>query len=250
MATTTVTTLNQTVIDKYKITQIHKYISSGQRDVYVVDADGKKVVIKIMALIATERLEREINICRSFSGKPGLPVFISMELVEGKVVLIEEYIPGSPLSDIASTYIGDAGRVKLLLKDTINIMIPLWEQGLVHRDIKPENIIIKPNDTPTVIDFGIAKDFNADSVTEAGLQPHSPFYGAPEQYSGDKDFISLKTDLFSIGVLGYTLFYGKRPFGNTKAEIAQDSWTPLRPLTYQKIVLFTIFCNAASISQA
>ena len=232
MATTTVTKLNQSVIDRYGITEVLRSIPpSGQREVYVVVANGKTVVLKVMAFIATERLDREINICKRFDGIPGLPVFISMEVIDDKVVLVEEYIPGETLSSIAHTYKGEGDRIKLLLKNIISIMMPLWaEHEIVHRDIKPENIIIKPDDTPTIIDFGIAKDFNAASVTEAGYQPFSPFYGAPEQYSGQKELIQFTTDMFSIGVLGYTLYYGKRPFGDTRPDIEkrfQDASTPL-----------------------
>jgi len=231
MATTTTSTLNQTVLDKYGIIEVIQRIPSGQREVYIVKTSDGIVVIKVMAFMATDRLEREINICKRFSGFAGLPVFISMEIIDGKVVLVEEYIPGEVLSSIAHTYQGDGNRVKLLLRNLINIMLPLWtEHAVVHRDIKPENIIIQSDDTPTIIDFGIAKDFNAASVTEAGYQPFSPYFGAPEQYNGQKELIGITTDMFSIGVLGYNLYYGKRPFGNSRAEIEkrfQDSSTPL-----------------------
>jgi serine/threonine protein kinase len=163
--------LHPTVLSTFGITQIHKHISSGQRQVYIVEAQGKTAVIKIMSTIAADRLSRELDVYKRFAGKPGLPVLIDIKAIEGKIVLLEEYIPGHNLQEVASKYTNDESKVKELLKSIITIMLPIWEANLVHRDIKPENIIIKPDDAPVLIDFGIVKDFNSDSVTEAGSQP-------------------------------------------------------------------------------
>lgn len=88
-------------------------------------------------------------------------------------------------------------------------------QGVVHRDIKPDNIMITADNTVRLIDFGLSKATknNKNMTTVAG----TPFYMAPEVLEGS---YSAKADIWSLGVLLYTLVCGYLPFqGNSAPEV-------------------------------
>ncbi len=82
-------------------------------------------------------------------------------------------------------------------------------RGVVHRDIKPSNILLMPDGTPKIIDFGIAVMSLTGTQTVTGLVG-SPSYMAPEQVRDGA--ASVHSDIYSLGVVGYELLSGKRPF--------------------------------------
>lgn len=84
--------------------------------------------------------------------------------------------------------------------------------GLVHRDIKPSNLWLEvPSGRVKVLDFGLARDPQADTnLTRAGTVLGTPAYMAPEQARGLP--VDARTDLFSLGAVGYHLLTGKSPF--------------------------------------
>lgn len=88
-------------------------------------------------------------------------------------------------------------------------------QNIVHRDIKPENIMITDDDEVRLIDFGLSKASNGKKAlqTVAG----TPYYMAPEVLDGN---YAAKADIWSLGVLMYTLVSGYLPFqGKNSAEV-------------------------------
>ncbi len=81
-------------------------------------------------------------------------------------------------------------------------------RGVIHRDIKPANIMILPDDTVKIMDFGIAKA--GASLTTTGQVVGTPNYMSPEQVRGKH--LDGRTDLFSLGVVLYEMLTGERPF--------------------------------------
>lgn len=220
----TTLTLNNVFMQKYDIKNIIDNIKGGQKNVFIVELNsGKKVVIKIFHSFEV-REKKEIEFYKKYEHLSGIPKIIDVSEHSGSIILIEEYINGNNLDKVAATgyYLNNGERVISLIKDIIFILKPMWEDGLIHRDLKPDNIIITTDYKPVIIDFGIAKDSNASTITETGFQPNSWKFASPEQIFAKKDQISYRTDFFSLGVISYYLYYNKLPFGNTKEEVIKQ----------------------------
>jgi hypothetical protein len=94
------------------------------------------------------------------------------------------------------------------------------DHGILHRDLKPGNILIDKDDQPHVTDFGLAKQFKADSGhTRTGAVLGTPSYMAPEQAAGSKD-LGPACDVYGLGALLYELVTGRPPF---RAETPMDT---------------------------
>jgi serine/threonine protein kinase len=85
------------------------------------------------------------------------------------------------------------------------------DKGIVHRDIKPENVFIGPDDSVTILDFGVARLLeDGGKTSETGTFFGTPHYASPEQVAGGR--ADHRSDLFSTGVILYELLTGRRPF--------------------------------------
>jgi serine/threonine-protein kinase len=195
-------------------------VKGGQKNVNFVVIDGVEQVMKLFDGGYDERFKREMEIYEKYKEIDGIPKIFAIDEYEGEIVVFEEYVAGDTLEVCAGAYVNKMDLVKELLHGLFNIMKPVWKDNFVHRDIKPANIIIRDNGTPVLLDFGIARQLNDDSITVTGAQPGSYKWASPEQYNGKKEMISYRTDFFSLGVLSYFLFHGKLPFGSTIEEIA------------------------------
>ncbi|MCF8449894.1 MAG: protein kinase, partial [Taibaiella sp.] len=212
--------MNQDFLDAFRITGFFApEKKGGQKTVYFVEREGSRQVLKLFDGGKDARFDREMEIYEKFKHLEGIPKIYETVDYKGEIVCFEQYIEGNTLIDILAKYSGDYLLIADLLLNLFETLQPIWESKLVHRDLKPENIIIKPDGKAVIIDFGIARDLAADTLTVTGFQPGSWRWQAPEQYQGLKDMISYKTDFFSLGVIGYFLYYQKFPFGNSPDEI-------------------------------
>jgi eukaryotic-like serine/threonine-protein kinase len=114
---------------------------------------------------------------------------------------------------------------KLPLDKALQLTIELAEaldcahaQGVVHRDLKPSNILLTEDGHAKIADFGVAK-LNLANHTLAGRALGTPAYMSPEQLNGDP--VDGRSDLFSLGVVLYTVLTGHRPFqGNSAITVS------------------------------
>jgi serine/threonine protein kinase len=137
--------------------------------------------------------------------------FIVMELLEGRdlAAILADDTPPLPES------------VRILLQAASGIAAG-HSVGVVHRDIKPGNIFLVEPDGHSVrmLDFGIAKLMEAESeedLTMFGHQPHSPAYASPEQLDPKRP-LTPAADVYQLGLVGYELIAGSKPFSPDERE--------------------------------
>ena len=164
---------------------------------------------------AQKRFEREVslaaklnhpNIARIYdSGIHQGMYYYAMELVDG--IHLDEYIKQNKLS---------VYEVLELVKYVCMAMSYAHDLGIIHRDLKPSNILVNKDGIPYVVDFGLAKETEADekniTISVEGEIAGTPVYMAPEQAAGRISLIASYTDVYSIGVLLYKILTGRFPY--------------------------------------
>ena len=139
---------------------------------------------------------------------------------DGNYYIVMEYIEGKTLKQLLQK------RGALTLNEVIDIMTQLTdglahahEAYIIHRDIKPQNIMIEDNGLVKITDFGIAMALNSTQLTQTNSVMGSVHYLPPEQANGKGS--TVKSDIYSLGILMYELLTGSVPFkGDTAVEIA------------------------------
>ena len=134
--------------------------------------------------------------------------------------IVTEYFPGGSLELRIRNLMSVRDSVDIFVQ-IAGVLVVLHGAGVCHRDLKPANVMMRPNGSIVLIDFGLAKRLeNATQLTVAGQVRGSPFYIAPEQSEGLAT--DERTDLYSLGIMFYEMLTGHRPFrGNSVIAIIQ-----------------------------
>ena len=139
---------------------------------------------------------------------------------DGDYYIVMEYVEGKNLKQLLKK------REKLTAAEVVDIMLQITsamgcahDSLIIHRDLKPQNILIKDDGEIKITDFGIAMALNATQLTQTNSAMGSVHYFPPEQANGKGS--TLKSDVYSLGIMMYELLTGKLPFrGDNAVEIA------------------------------
>ncbi len=190
----------------------------GQKFVFsCIDPQFGSCVLKLIQPGAEERFEREIEAVTRIASDYIPKVFqvgtVSSQVGE-LIWLIEQRIEGITLRQLLLRGPLSKDLLLFLASNLISASASAEAVQVVHRDIKPENVIIEQLGKAWLLDFGIARILDLDSKTrtDAVSGPHTPGYGAPEQFRNRKRDIDGRTDLFAIGVVLYECATGRNPF--------------------------------------
>jgi predicted Ser/Thr protein kinase len=200
----------------------------GMGEVYeAARADGnfeQRVAIKLLQREAAAQMERfqaerqilarldHPGIARLYDGgvtEDGRP-FMTMEFVEGRSITEYCRITRASFEQRLALFIQVCDAVAYAHRNLI-----------VHRDLKPSNILVTPNGSVKLLDFGIAKLLDAQRarVTQAAATPMSPICAAPEQLTGGA--VTTATDVYALGLLLFELLSGTHPWMGSETPILQ-----------------------------
>ncbi len=184
---------------------------------------GRLVAIKILKEEYTgddgflERFRAEARHTALLS-HPGIANVFDYGEEAGSAYLVMELVPGVPLSTIIERErVLSPDRTLSIIGQTARGLAAAHSQGLVHRDIKPGNLLITPDARVKITDFGIARLADQVPLTATGQVMGTAQYLAPEQATGQTATGS--SDIYSLGVIGYELVAGSRPFSG-ESQIA------------------------------
>jgi len=162
------------------------------------------------------KFEKEAHILRRLAGHEGVPKVFEMIEVMDKKVLIQEFIFGKTLYKVIERDLEDK-EVESVVIQLTDVVAHAHDLEVIHRDIKPENVMVRPNGTIKLLDFGAAKELKEKemSATVTGSRP----YMAPEQIMGKSQ---RRSDVWAIGVVMYVLYTGMYPFYHEVEKILMD----------------------------
>ncbi len=137
------------------------------------------------------------------AGQEGSLYYIAMDLVEGDP--LDRRLRAGPMDP------QEAARIARGIALGLQVA---HEAGIVHRDLKPSNVLLAPDGTPLVTDFGIARDANeVRNVSQDGEVLGTISYMSPEQASGNRALLGPATDVYGLGATLYEMLAGRPPFG-------------------------------------
>ncbi len=205
---------------------------------------GQLVAIKVlMARLvgdkeAVGRLRREAQVAMRLE-HPNVCGIIAVGEAAGLPYLVMPFLEGETLSRRETRHgpMPQALAVSLLRQLCLGLQ-HAHDAGVLHRDLKPENVMLVPGAHPgqeraVVMDFGLAKESAVSAevmkLTATGIVLGTPEFMSPEQIRGK--VIDRRSDIFSLGVLGFELMSGRLPFEGTTAQetmLAHLTGQPLR----------------------
>ncbi|MDD3186921.1 MAG: Stk1 family PASTA domain-containing Ser/Thr kinase [Bacilli bacterium] len=215
----------QKINDRYEIVRLIG--EGGMANVYLAldTILNRYVAVKILRgdLANDEKFVRRFQreaISASSLTHPNIVEIYDVGVDDGQYFIVMEFIEGKTLKSLIKK------RGALSIPEVIDIMLQLTSalacahnSYIIHRDIKPQNVLILEDGRVKITDFGIAMALNKEEATQTNSVMGSVHYLPPEQANGSGS--TIKSDIYSLGILMYELLTGHVPFrGDNAVEIA------------------------------
>jgi serine/threonine protein kinase/predicted ATPase len=143
---------------------------------------------------------------------PGIVTIHDVGMQHGQLYIVSEFIPGTSLRAWLTANRPTWQQAVRIVAALADALAHAHAQVTIHRDVKPANILLKEDQTPVLVDFGLGLDESAIGSTELGLISGTPTYMSPEQVTGSAHRIDGRTDIYSLGVVLYELLCRRPPF--------------------------------------
>jgi serine/threonine-protein kinase len=168
---------------------------------------------------ARERFRREARIAAQLS-HPGILPLHTFGEVAGLWYFVMGYVRGVTLAErLHAEGRLPSSEARRILGELADALECAHRSGIIHRDIKPANILLDEESGRAILaDFGVSKiQGGSDSLTATGMIIGTPSYMSPEQALGAPD-VDERSDLYSLGAVGYRMLTGREPFADVRAE--------------------------------
>jgi eukaryotic-like serine/threonine-protein kinase len=189
----------------------------------------RNVVLKVMKrgesereLGDAERFQREYEIISSITHR-AIAEIHDFGSQPGHLYLAMEYFPCGDLRDRLRNPLS-VDESLYYLRAIAEALRVIHVFGILHRDLKPANVMLREDNSPVLIDFGLARrSLDEAGTTGVGQVLGSPYYISPEQAQGQR--VDVRTDLYSLGVMFYEMLTGQRPYGGRSAVAIMSQHT-------------------------
>jgi eukaryotic-like serine/threonine-protein kinase len=214
---------------------VKEIATSNFSSVYLARSERlrRNVVLKIMKrgsstreMEDAERFQREYEIISSVSHR-SIAEIHDFGTLPQHLYLAMEYFPCGDLRERLCNPVS-VEEALYYLRTIAEALRVIHVFGILHRDLKPANVMLRDDNSPVLIDFGLARRAIGDSaVTGVGQVLGSPYYISPEQAQGQP--VDARTDLYSLGVIFYEMLTGQKPYAGRSAVaiMAQHTNSPI-----------------------
>ena len=200
----------------------------GMADVYLAKdliLDGEEVAVKVLRTnyqtdpIAVARFQREARAMADLD-HPHIVRITDIGEEDGQQYLAMEYVAGLDLKRYIKEHHPLSNEEAVRIMGQILLAMRLAHaKGIIHRDLKPQNILLTPDGTAKVTDFGIAVAFAETSLTQTNSMLGSVHYLSPEQARGSK--APIQSDIYAMGIIFFEMLTGHIPYdGDSAVTIA------------------------------
>jgi eukaryotic-like serine/threonine-protein kinase len=222
---------NSTIIDVPGYSIVKEIATSNFSSVFLARSERlrRNVVLKVMnrgeserEMGDAERFQREYEIISSITHRAIAEIY-DFGSIPGHLYLGMEYFPCGDLRDRLRNPLS-VDESLYYLRAIAEALRVIHVFGILHRDLKPANVMLREDNSPVLIDFGLARRSLDDAgTTGVGQVLGSPYYISPEQAQGHR--VDVRTDLYSLGVMFYEMLTGQRPYAGRSAVAIMSQHT-------------------------
>jgi len=222
---------NSAIIEVPGYSIVKEIATSNFSSVYLARSERlrRNVVLKVMTrgesereMGDAERFQREYEIISSITHR-AIAEIHDFGSLPGHLYLAMEYFPCGDLRDRLRNPLS-VDESLYYLRAIAEALRVIHVFGILHRDLKPANVMLREDNSPVLIDFGLARR-SLDEIGNTGVGQvlGSPYYISPEQAQGQR--VDVRTDLYSLGVMFYEMLTGQRPYGGRSAVAIMSQHT-------------------------
>lgn len=166
---------------------------------------------------ATRRVWRELELLQQLRS-PHTPLVVDYGIFKGRPFIATEVVEGRPLAEHLAAAPRDTAASRRdrarLLAEICDAAGEFHDAGIIHRDLKPANIMVTPQGSPVILDFGIASLISpaaSETLTADGSPIGTPSYMPPEQARGEWARVGIRSDNYALGATAFGVLTGHPP---------------------------------------